>query len=526
MSARIALASTICLAALLLLMGAFGSGPVLAQPPAPHQNIQEYNGPETCAQCHGDVAGQVIHSVHYSWDQKMDHYSPVAGSIAAINWLGMLNEELGIAGGCGRCHVGSGAMPKPANEVTAEDKAGIDCLICHSPAYDMGQRFPARTEDGTWALTQDRSLLAARQAQRPTAETCLQCHQNVGGGPMLKRGVDFAPVEDKHGEASKGDVHADAGMVCVDCHRSQDHKIMGFSPDIWSRDLPDHRLTCEGCHTAAPHTNAILNDRHTRLDCRTCHVLGTGGLISRDWTAEPNYDPVTELYSPQDVVAEPNAVQPIYLWHNGQPAKPGEPWPGSRSDLASRLQPFKQFNAVVPADARSGQPVPLKLSVYYQQGDLEEAIAQGARESGMDYSGAWTAKPITAPLQISHGVVGKEDALTCQECHVADGRLDFAALGYVPDEVALLTTISSAAAGPRQPLQLQVVIPAAQPLPTPVNLSGEVQARRGFGVRIPWNLPLVFLTVVAIVVGAVLWLRRQRPQSGAGEASPPPPPTA
>jgi hypothetical protein len=488
-----------------------------AQAPEPHQAIQEYNGPATCEMCHGNVTDEVIHSVHYSWEGKMGHYSPVAGSIADINWLGILNEDLNIPGGCGRCHVGSGALPKPADEVTPEDRAGIDCLICHSPVYDTSLRFPVQDEDGNWTLTQDRSVLTARQAQRPTTENCLLCHQNVGGGPMLKRGVDFAPVEDKHGEASKADVHADAGLACVDCHASQNHKVLGFGPDLWSRDLPDQRLTCDSCHTSAPHIDPLLNNQHVRLDCRACHVLGTGGLVSRDWTAEPVYDPITELYLPVDDVREPNSVQPVYLWHNGQPALPDQPWPGSRSDLDSRIQPFKLFTATVPVDAASAEPIPLKLGLFYTDGDLEQAIAAGADQSGMDYGGDWQSGGITLPLQISHGVVGKEDARQCQDCHVANGIIDFASMGYTPEEVAVLTSISNETAGERRPLQMAVVVPAAQPLPTPVNLSGDLEAARGFGIRIPWNPWLVLLVSALIVAGGVYWLLRQRPPAPAAQ---------
>jgi hypothetical protein len=509
------LAGWTLLAFLCLLAFALWPQPAHAQPPEPHQYMQDYKGPATCQICHGDVAGQVIHSVHYTWEQKMDHYSPVAGSIARINWLGMLNEDLNIPGGCGRCHVGSGAQPVPPDQATAADKNGIDCLICHSPVYETSLRFPVQDENGVWTLTQDRNVLTARQAQRPTAENCLLCHQNVGGGPMLKRGVDFAPVEDAHGEASKADVHADAGMACVDCHASQEHKIIGFAPDIWSRDLPDQRLTCDSCHTSAPHTDPLLNVQHARLDCRTCHVQGTGGLVSRDWTATPVFDPVTELYAPADDVRDPNSVQPIYLWHNGQPALPGEPWPGSRSDLTSRLQPFKLFQATAPVDASSGQPIPLKLGVFYTEGDLEQAIALGAAESGMDYSGAWQPQELTAPLQISHGVVGAQDARQCQDCHVPDGIMDFSTMGYTPQEVAMLSTISSERAGQRQPLQMSVVIPPAQPLPTPVLLSGNLEAARGFGVRIPWNPFLVLLASAAILAGGGYWLYRQKPAPAA-----------
>ena len=497
-------------AGLLLLALLLAPKTALAQPPAPHQYITEYVGPATCATCHGDVANDVVHSVHYTWENKMDHYSPVAGTIARINWLGMLNEDLGIPAGCGRCHVGDGSVPKSPDEVTPQDIAGIDCLICHSPVYDTSLRFPIQTEDGNWQLTQDRSVLAARQAQRPTTENCLLCHQNVGGGAMLKRGVDFAPVSDTHGESSKGDVHATAGMSCVDCHAGDDHKVYGYSADLWSRDIPEHRLLCDTCHTAEPHTDPLIN-QHVRLDCRTCHVTGTGGLVSRDWTATPTYDPVTEIYSPVGEETEPNSVQPVFEWYNGDPAMPGEAWPGSRSDLTARLQPFKKFDAIVPADATTGEPIPLKLQPFYADGNLDGAIAMGASESGMDYSGNWEPKEVSTLLQISHGVVDKDNARQCQDCHVPDGLIDFAELGYTADEVEYLTTISSAAAGVRQPLQVNVVIPPAEPLPTPINLSGGVDAARGIGVRVPWSPILVLLFVVVVIAVAVYWLRKQKP---------------
>ncbi len=489
----------------------------LAQPPEPHQYIQEYKGAATCETCHGDVTGDVVHSVHYSWTEKMDHYTPLTASIPRINWLGVLNEKLDIPSGCGRCHVGDGSLPKPADQVTAEDKAGIDCLICHSPVYDTSLRFPVQDSDGEWKLTQDRGVLTARQAQRPAAENCLLCHQNVGGGPMLEGGMGLSPVADTHGEASKDDVHADAGMVCVDCHASQDHKTLGFSPDLWSRDLPDERLTCQQCHTEKPHQDPLI-DQHTRLDCRTCHIPATGGLVNRDWTAPAGYDPVTEIYSPQDDVREPNSVTPLYLWHNGQPAVPGEPWPGKRSELSARIQPFKVFSGTVPVDARSGEPVPLKLDTFYAQGDLEKAIQQGAEELGMSYSGQWEPNQLTTNYQISHGVVGKQKALACQECHVPNGRIDFGQMGYTSEEVAMLTTVSSAAAGPRQPLQMEVIVPAAKPLPTPVSLSGDLQSKRGVGVRVPWSPLLALVVILAIAAGAFLWLRRQKPKPPAQQA--------
>lgn len=37
----------------------------LADPPAPHQAITEYTGPETCAMCHPNAATEVVNSLHY-----------------------------------------------------------------------------------------------------------------------------------------------------------------------------------------------------------------------------------------------------------------------------------------------------------------------------------------------------------------------------------------------------------------------------------------------------------------------------
>jgi hypothetical protein len=107
--------------------------------------------------------------------------------------------------------------------------------------------------------------------------------------------------------------------------------------------------------------------------------------------------------------------------------------------------------------------------------------------------------------------------------------MDFASMGYTPEEVTVLTSISAESAGQRQPLRMSVVIPAAQPLPTPVNLSGELEAARGFGVRIPWNPFLVLLVSIGILGGGGYWLYRQKPaapapvQTASSEAPTPPP---
>ena len=40
-------------------------GAALAAPPAPHQAITEYKGPESCLACHPDAGKEVAQALHY-----------------------------------------------------------------------------------------------------------------------------------------------------------------------------------------------------------------------------------------------------------------------------------------------------------------------------------------------------------------------------------------------------------------------------------------------------------------------------
>jgi hypothetical protein len=52
------------------------------------------------------------------------------------------------------------------------------------------------------------------------------------------------------------DVHYAAGLVCTDCHVPEGHKIPRGrkGTDLVANDLPDKDVSCENCHTTAPHT--------------------------------------------------------------------------------------------------------------------------------------------------------------------------------------------------------------------------------------------------------------------------------
>ena len=417
---------------------------VLAEPGAldgpPHKVISEYTGPETCLQCHPDAGKQVTESMHYSWmgvAQNVEgseleligmgtEYCGLPASVTGINWLGLLQPQDASKppqpGGCAQCHVGFGAKPNPPDALTEADYKNVDCLLCHAPDYNRtvvkeGNTVKLAPADGV------DTLAAAQNAGRSTNEMCLRCHLGSGGGPNFKHGV--VPTLGV-------DVHVDAGLRCVDCHLVEDHRF-GGSADLKAVDRPEAVVACTNCHEAK-HTGdmAAINVHLDRVACQMCHVpliardpqLPT--LVSKDWT-----QPVLQengLYAATQQL-EAN-VEPVYRWWSGQvQAYPPGPL-GSIADAEARIYPWKYVTSMVPADAKSGELVPIKASAYFITGDLGKAVAQGAELTGKAYSGAW--EPVTDELYFSlnHQVAPKESALTCDNCHTRDGRLDFAALGY------------------------------------------------------------------------------------------------
>jgi len=79
--------------------------------------------------------------------------------------------------------------------------------------------------------------------------------------------------------------------------------------------------------------------------------------------------------------------------------------------------------------------------VYNRSGDVKEAIAAGMKPYeafGLQWSGEWMPMkvPHTSYISVNHGV--KRMGYSCGYCHSPHGVLDFASLGYSPDEVSKL----------------------------------------------------------------------------------------
>ena len=349
--------------------------------------IRSYEGASTCLQCHEEMTvhdGQghvetvktiddVMNTTHYrlfsskkngfttyGYDGslvnsgrtipvgKIDRACGIPGSFTWTGWAALIEakpehgEPEMRSEGCGQCHIG-GLYGPPSEEMMpvvfrnqdAED--AIDCLICHSQTYDMNQRYVIDDGIGTrW--NQDRSMKAAMTVGEPTEDGCLSCHQhNLGGDSYPFNDAAKHPGYNHqrllHGSAKRGtpytpeaDVHAAAGMTCLDCHVSVGHKIARGKKgvDLVSNDLPNQDVSCEGCHTSSPHVaneevRAILNGHTARLACETCHItrLWEDNLVLVDWL-EPEWNAEEGIYQPKAVYKTGDMREAVeYLWFNG-----------------------------------------------------------------------------------------------------------------------------------------------------------------------------------------------------------------
>lgn len=65
--------------------------------------------------------------------------------------------------------------------------------------------------------------------------------------------------------------------------------------------------------------------------------------------------------------------------------------------------------------------------------DWEKALVDGAKGSGLPYSGKHEFVRTAFFGSINHEVAPKNKALTCKDCHMNGKRLDWKALGYAGD---------------------------------------------------------------------------------------------
>lgn len=364
-----------------------------------------YVDARSCAVCHKEAIDEVMSSVHYLWRSENPLVEFPGGGAH-----GMIDRACGLVGSnaivnydehCGRCHVADSlpfADPQ-TGEYTPEQRFNVDCLICHAEVYDTnndGVREEAELADerprvidtasGREVWHRDRGTEAAESVgERVSKDACLRCHHHGQADYTYKRGTPFEP---------ETDVHAAAGMHCTDCHEVHGHKIARGSKatDMHAWELQDVEVSCEKCHSDAPHETLTALNYHTdRIACETCHIPDAAGALRRVWASTygvsegpeaniPIWNPETGKWEPYTEYTE-GPVPPAYRWYNGGASMLAEPianpgnfdmQPATRDTPDAKIYPFRSFISGQPMDALGLPDTPGFNEMFTMRGALEQ----------------------------------------------------------------------------------------------------------------------------------------------------------
>ncbi len=393
--------------------------------------VPGYTGAGSCRECHTEQVEEFGGSNHYQWQGKFGSMNDFCGYPDINFGPAKLKTVYGtmVDGGCATCHPGMGQRPSNANFDNA------DCLTCHAADY----RRTAVNVGGAWRFVPDLAKMpAAVEFQgEPTRFACLTCHAYAGGGCNNKRG-DMSDVLANPSRTQ--DVHMSAGMTCVDCHRTEDHRIAGRGSDLRVDEGVPMRQ-CVECHDPAGEHDEGVRRHLDRVACQSCHIPSFARAVSTDMVRDFRAAEVNErgLYEPK--ITRQSNVTPVYAFWNGQsefyefrdPASPGQPLArplGSIQD--GKLHPFKFHRAIQPQDPATKAILPVKAGILFQTGDVDRAIRVGAQETGFDVSAGYSFVETRRFMGIFHEMPPAAQALGCAACHDATNRVDFAALGYNP----------------------------------------------------------------------------------------------
>jgi len=291
----------------------------------------------------------------------------------------------------------------------------------------------------------------AQNVGHSSRATCGACHFNGGGGDAIK-----------HADLSRQLLYPDRScdihmggydFACTECHKTRNHKIAGRSSSV---PVAEGIVTCEQCHSAAPHYSGGLLDYHLNahsktLDCNVCHspVLAKCKPTKTFWdwskAGDKTRKPKMDKYGQPDYdwkkgefKWEESAV-PDYAWYSGfmdrvllgdkmdltqnvinltQPV-------GSINDPASKITPFKIMKGIQPIDSEHTYAIVPHLfprdkddtTAYWKNLDWELAFQDGMNAVKLDYSGSYTWKETWMYWRLDHEVMPAEMALSCTQCH-------------------------------------------------------------------------------------------------------------
>lgn len=453
--------------------------PVYADSTADHSKYDELNkdfssAPEVtkaCLSCHTEAAKQIHKTKHWKWEFINPENNQRLGKKNILNNFCITPQSNWSA--CTACHIGFGWKDNNF-DFTAEER--VDCLVCHDTSGGYSK------PPGKAGFPADYVNLknVAQNVGKTSRDTCGACHFYGGGGDGVKHGdLDSSMAMPD----SDLDVHMDAlgaDFSCSTCHRGSGHDVVGSRYAITAADTQgvhirgkpgrENTATCRSCHDDKPHDveHEKLNQHTDKIACQTCHIptIARGGVATKmtwDWSTAGQLDekgkPLVKKDKNGHVIYHGKKgdftygsdVAPEYIWFNGKVTytllddkvnKQGDVTPintfsGSAEDGISRIWPVKVFRGKQPYD-----PVNKTLVVPHTAGDddtaywtnfnWEKAIKTGMDSAGKPYSGQFDFIKTQMSWPITHMVAPADKALSCEECHSKNGRMQGIDGIYIP----------------------------------------------------------------------------------------------
>jgi octaheme c-type cytochrome (tetrathionate reductase family) len=412
-----------------------------------------FNSPQevthACLTCHPNSASQVMKTTHWTWESK-PFAIPGRDQPVTIGKANQINNFcIGAQGNqkkCTSCHVGYGWQENTAYDFNNPDN--VDCLTCHADTNLYGKGDYGNPADGVDLA------VAAKSVRMPTRQNCGKCHFDGGGGNGVKHGdLD----ESLYFPAKELDVHmGNQDFQCTTCHTTQDHQILGrIIADNYTVD-PQEQVACTNCHSTALHKDARINAHVQTVACQTCHIPSMAvkdpTKLNWDWSTAGQDQPedhYTFLKIKGSFVYATN-VQPDYTWFNGNlsyryilgdkinPSKTTylDIPAGNIKDPSARIFPFKIHVAKQPYDTINNtllSPITAGDNGFWTNFNWDNAFRLAEPITGVKYSGQYGFTETRMYWPTTHMVQPKENALQCNDCHSANSRLDWKALGYPGD---------------------------------------------------------------------------------------------
>lgn len=398
-----------------------------------------------CLECHEDQGEEMLHSVHYTWlgkpVQVPGHEEPVAiGKRNLLNnfCIGTQSNEAA----CSKCHAGYGFTDQ---NFDFTDSGGVDCLVCHDNTGTYKKGSGGEPLEGVDLVS------VAKSVGRPTRTNCGGCHFSGGGGNAVKHGdLDNSllfPTENI-------DVHMGRlDFQCVDCHKAENHDIKGRSISVSVDNI--NAVACTDCHLDNEHEDDRIAMHLDTLACQSCHVPESAKKYATkmEWywgdAGLEKEAVIHEFAKKKGSFRYEQGFKPEYRWYNGSNERYllGDPVVedgvtplnkplGDISDPKAKIWPFKIHRGNQIYDSVNGylmQPQTTTEEGYWTTFDWDQALRNGAKVTGMDYSGSYDFTLTEMYWKQSHMISPAKDALQCQGCHGENGRFDWEALGYIDD---------------------------------------------------------------------------------------------